>query len=85
MGFSSERMFPYLLVGLPAMLCLSVALFKISNRIETYFDADLTGWRRTLLILSILLGAALLANCLLDLLCVWLGPPVRGVWPGEMF
>ena len=85
MGFSTERMFLDLLIGLPVMLCLAAALFKASNRIETYFDADLTGWRRTLLILSILLGSALLVNFLLNALCSWLGLPIRGIWPGEMF
>jgi len=84
MGFSSERMFLNMLIGLPLVLCLAVAFFKVGNRIETYFDADLTGWRRTLLILSILLGAALLVNFLLDVLCAWLGLPVRGIWPRQM-
>jgi len=85
MGFSSERMLLDLFVGLPLLLCLVPLLFKVVDWIDTRYDTDLTGWRRTLLIGGVLVGTGIVLTLLLNKLCAFMGMPVDGPWAVFMF
>jgi len=60
-------------------------VFKVIDRIDTRFDADLAGWRRTVSVVGLLVGMGLVITFLMDALCALLGWPVKGIWPEFMF